>query len=80
MEEQKRTIIPGQGTKLGGGVSKGEWRCKICKFKNASIENSDEIERCTMCKEPKTVLKEAPPVKVGIPKVPPTKMHIEETK
>lgn len=74
--------------RIGGGVAKGEWRCKVCKFKNESIVvESDEIERCTMCKEPKSVMKEqvmqmgaASQVKGRIPKVPPSKMHVEERK
>lgn len=78
----------GQGVRIGGGVEskKGEWRCKICKFKNVpAVEDDDEeskgeIERCTMCKEPKQIMKEQPVVKTVIPKVPPTKMHVEETK
>ena len=32
----------------------GKWRCKICKFMNAKLN-----EKCHMCSEPKTVLKEA---------------------
>ena len=44
--------------KIGGGIEskKGEWRCKVCKFKNTPIDDEEtkgEVERCTMCKEPK---------------------------
>jgi len=48
--------MPGQGVRIGGGVKKGEWRCKVCKFKNVPNEEEDEeggVERCNMCKEPK---------------------------
>ena len=78
--------MPGHGTKIGGGVEtkKGEWRCKICKFKNVPNEEEEskdgEVERCNMCKEPKQVMREAPVVKTTIPKVPPSKMHVEESK
>jgi hypothetical protein len=56
--------MPGHGVRIGGGVKKGEWRCKVCKFKNVPIEDDEEekeggIERCNMCKEPKQVMKEA---------------------
>jgi len=77
----------GHGVKIGGGVEtrKGEWRCKVCKFKNVPIDDTEEeskgeVERCTMCKEPKQVMKEQAPVKTIIPKVPPTKVHVEEAK
>lgn len=33
-----------------------KWRCKICKFLNEKLN-----EKCHMCSEPKTVLKEAAP-------------------
>ena len=57
-EEIKAPIIAGRGVKVGGGVEgkRGEWRCKVCKFKN------DDDEACKMCKEPKQVLKESPAV------------------
>lgn len=40
-------VISGHSVRIGGGVKKGEWRCKICKFKN------EDDEACKMCKEPK---------------------------
>jgi hypothetical protein len=73
--------------KIGGGVEakQGEWRCRVCKFKNVPIDEAEEevkggVERCTMCKEPKQVMKEQPVLKTTIPKVPPSKAHVEETK
>lgn len=71
-EEKKRQPIPGRGVKIGGGVEakKGEWRCKVCKFKN----DADESEACSMCKEPKQVMKEVAP----IPMAPPPRAPVKE--
>jgi hypothetical protein len=73
--------------KIGGGVEtkKGEWRCRVCKFNNVTEDSDEEskggeVERCNMCKEPKQVMREVPVVKTVIPKVPPSKVHVEEAK
>lgn len=38
-----------------GQVDVGKWRCKICSFLNEK-----DLEKCHMCGEQKTVMKEAP--------------------
>ena len=66
-EETKVAAHPiiGRGVKIGGGVEtrKGEWRCNICKFKNQAVdEDGQEVDKCKMCKENKTVMKETVPM------------------
>lgn len=82
-EEKKTSHIGGSGLKIGGGIDmkKGEWRCKVCKFKNFDEdEEGKPITRCNMCKEAKQTMKEAPVIVSQIPKVPPNRMHREESK
>lgn len=83
-EEKKGSIaMVGRGVKIGGGIEakKGEWRCKVCKFKNAEDDaDGQAVIKCTMCKEPKQVMKEAPAIVSQIPKVPPQRVHKEEVK
>ena len=55
-------------------MKKGEWRCKVCKFKNSEEdEEGNPVVKCTMCKEPKQVMKEASSVNTTIPKAPTSK-------
>jgi hypothetical protein len=54
VEERKSSSIAGRGLKIGGGIDmkKGEWRCKVCKFKNFDEDDEGQtVTRCNMCKE-----------------------------
>ena len=61
-KEEKKVAIQGRGVKIGGGIvaKKGEWRCKVCKFKNDLFdpETGNEIDVCKMCHDQKQVMKE----------------------
>jgi hypothetical protein len=58
MKGQAVEVLPiiSRGVKIGGGVDakRGEWRCKICKFKNFyTTEEGEAVNKCNMCREPK---------------------------